>query len=263
MSGRVLIPGERQYTPGAWRSLRAAGLGLVVIALAGCGGTPAATSPAPVMAPPATAFVRATATNGEPAVQVTVAPTPTAASSATVLAAQVPVTATSSATATAAATSTATAAPRATQTAAVTPSKALLSVNGRGIAYSYPEGWELTQQTKDGFSQVSLEEPGGALLSLTIYGTDMEPRQLSAALRETMTKQFAGVTATPLTGTVGAFAAEGYALTFSYMGVPMSGSILSFRSGELAYTLYTQAADADLGQVQPGFDLVKTTFAVK
>jgi hypothetical protein len=136
-------------------------------------------------------------------------------------------------------------------------------VNGQSISYSYPDGWRLKQQTTERFSQVSLEGPDGALLSLTIYGLDMETQQLSAMTLDAMKKQFPNVTATALTGTVGGYTAEGYTLKFSYMGVPMTSTILSFRGGKSSFTLYTQAADEDLSAVQPGFDLIKNTLVVK
>ena len=110
---------------------------------------------------------------------------------------------------------------------------------------------------------VTLEGPDGALLTLTMYGADMEPAQLSATLLETMKKQFSGATVTPLKGSAGGIDAEGYRLTFTYMGVPMTSTILSFRGGKSSFTLYTQATDASLGAVQPGFDLIKNTLVVK
>jgi hypothetical protein len=158
---------------------------------------------------------------------------------------------------------TATTAPAAAATKPVDASNASLTVNGQAISYSYPSGWQLKQVTKDGYSVVNLEGPRGALLTLTMYGMDADPTQLATTLLETMKKQFSGATVTALKGTVGGIAADGYALTFTYMGTPMTSSILSFRGGKSSFTLYTQAADADLGAVQPGFDLIKNTLVVK
>jgi len=153
----------------------------------------------------------------------------------------------------------------ATATAGIPPSKASLTVNGQGITYSYPNGWRLKQETKNNYSQMSLEapEPEAALLSLTIYGMDMQPRQLSASLLDAMQKQFTGATATPITGTIAGYPAEGYSLTFTYLGVPMTGTILSFRGDKASFTWYTQSANEDLPAVQPGFDLVRNTLVVK
>jgi len=110
---------------------------------------------------------------------------------------------------------------------------------------------------------LTLEGPDGALLTLTIYGVDSEPSLLAKSLLDTMTKQFSGAKATPLVGTVGGLAAEGYTMKFAYMGVPMTSTILAFRGGKTSLTLYTQAADEDLSAVQPGFDVVKNTLVVK
>ena len=153
----------------------------------------------------------------------------------------------------------------ATATAGVPPSKASLTVNGQGITYSYPNGWRLKQETKNNYSQMSLEapEPEAALLSLTIYGMDMQPRQLSASLLDAMQKLFAGATATPITGTIAGYPAEGYTLAFTVQGVPMTGTILSFRGDKASFTWYTQAANEDMPAVQPGFDLVRNTLVVK
>ena len=156
------------------------------------------------------------------------------------------------------------ASPTQTTTKAVESSTASLTVNGQSINYSYPNGWQLRQETKDGYSVVFLEGPDKVLLTLTMYGMDMEPAQLSATLLDTMKKQFGGATVTTLKGTVaGGIDAEGYRMTFTFKGVPMTSTILSFRGGKSSFTLYTQAADANLGAVQPGFDLIKNTLVVK
>lgn len=91
----------------------------------------------------------------------------------------------------------------------------------------------------------------------------MAPAQLSAMLLDTLKKQYAGATSAPLTGTVAGASAEGYTLTFTHMGVPMTGVILSFRAGASSFTMYTQAADDDLPLRQPAFDLVKNTLVVR
>ena len=195
----------------------------------------------------ATALATAAATMAAP-----VAPTVTATATAA------PPTATATTVA-----ATATTAPAAAATKPVDASNASLTVNGQAISYSYPNGWQLKQVTKDTYSLVSLEGPNGALLTLTMYGMDADPAQLSATLLETMKKQCGGATVTALTGTAGGIAADGYTMKFTYTATPMTATILSFRGGKSSFTLYTQAADADLGAVQPGFDLIKNTLVVK
>ncbi len=158
---------------------------------------------------------------------------------------------------------TATVVPTLAATKTVEVSSASSTVNGQVIGYSYPSGWQLKQETKERYSVVTLEGPDGALLTLTMYGAEMDPAQLSATLLETMKKQFSGATVTTLKGSVGGTDAEGYRMTFTFNGVPMTSTILSFRGGKSSFTLYTQAADAYLGGVQPGFDLIKNTLVVK
>jgi hypothetical protein len=158
---------------------------------------------------------------------------------------------------------TSTAAATVTATVGVPPSTAALTVNGQRVTYSYPNGWELKQETKDSYSQISLEAPQNALLSLTIYGMEMQPHELSASLLDELQGQFTGAAATPITGTIASYPAEGYTLTFTYLGVPMTGTILAFRGDKASFTWYTQSANEDLPAVQPGFDLVKNTLVVR
>lgn len=138
-----------------------------------------------------------------------------------------------------------------------------MTINGQTLSYKYPGGWMMNQTTKDGYSVVSLEGPKGALLTISMYGMDMQPAQLSSSLLDEMKRQFSGVTATATTGTVGGFAAEGYTIKFSQSGVPITGVILSFKGAKASFTVYTQAADADLSSVQPSFDVIKTSLVVK
>jgi hypothetical protein len=98
---------------------------------------------------------------------------------------------------------------------------------------------------------------------LTIYGLDTDPAQLSQTALDGLKKQFAGASATALTGTVSGFAAQGYTVQFTYSGVPMTGTILSFRGGKSSFSLYTQSADSFLTSVQPGFDAVKNSLVLK
>jgi hypothetical protein len=82
-------------------------------------------------------------------------------------------------------------------------------------------------------------------------------------LLDQLKSTFSGVTSSPLTGTVSGLPAEGYTLKFSHMGVPMTGAILSFKSAKASFTVYTQAADADLSAIQPAFDVIKTSLTVR
>ena len=136
-------------------------------------------------------------------------------------------------------------------------------MNGRRIAYSYPAGWALKQDTNNGFSRVSLSGPDGALQTLTLYSAGMNPAQLAASLLDGMKQKFPDATATPLTGTIGGFPAQGYTMKFTYMGVPMTSTILAFCGGPFCFTLYTQAADEDWSNLQPAFDVLKSTLVVQ
>jgi len=145
----------------------------------------------------------------------------------------------------------------------IATSSASLAVNGQLVSYSYPSGWSLRQVTKDHHTVVTIEGPEGALVTLTVYGFDSSPAQLSASQLEALKKQFAGATATPLAETVGGRPAEGYTVKFVVDNIPMTGAILSLRGGKSAVTLYTQAADADLGVMQARFDVIKNSLVVK
>jgi len=142
-------------------------------------------------------------------------------------------------------------------------SSASVTVNDQGVAFLYPNGWHFKQETRDHQSWISIESPEGALVSLTIYDQSMEPRQLSEMILDNLKGQFPGAAARPATGKVGGFDAEGYAMSFIHRGVPFTAHILSFRGGRLSFTLVTQAADAQMSSVQPGFDLIKNTLVVK
>jgi hypothetical protein len=138
-----------------------------------------------------------------------------------------------------------------------------LTLDGQEITYSYPAGWRLKQETRDGYSRLTLDGPDGAVMSLLIYTSSAAPAQLAAVLLDAIKNQFPGVAATPLAGTVAGSRAEGYTLTFSYSGVAMTGTILSFRAARLGFTLYTQAADELASAAQPGFDVFRQTLTVK
>jgi hypothetical protein len=131
------------------------------------------------------------------------------------------------------------------------------------VSYSYPSGWRLKQETKNSYTVVMLEAPDDSLLTLEIHGADMAPSLLSKLLLDDLTKKFSGATSTPLTGTVAGLAAEGYTMKFTVQGLPMTGTILSFRGAKSSLRLYTQAADEDLAAMQPAFDVIKNTLVVK
>jgi len=146
---------------------------------------------------------------------------------------------------------------------AILTSSASLAINGQMVSYSYPSGWALKQSTNNQQTVATIEGPEGAFVSLTVYGADSSPAQLSAAHLDALKKQAGSVSATPLATTVNGVPAEGYTVKFSSGGVPTTGVILSLRGGRSAVTLYTQAADADLSVMQARFDVVKNTLVVR
>ncbi len=223
------------------------------LALATALPTAAATAVATLNPATATATIAATTATATKA-PATTTPTATAA----------PPTATTTAQA---ATATVTPAATAAATPVIATSSATLVINGQTVAYSYPSGWQLKQETKDNYTVVTLRDADDNLLTLTIYGTNMEPSLLSKTLLDKLSKAFSsergGTTNTPLTGKVGGTTAEGYTMKFTHQGLPMTGVILSWRSGKSSLTMYTQAADEDLSAVQPRFDVVKNTLVVR
>jgi hypothetical protein len=123
-----------------------------------------------------------------------------------------------------------------------------------GISFQYPDNWTLDDSDAIlGRRSVTVYSPGGAFWSVAIHSGSADPDKLTAAVVETMKKEYPGVEVDEAEETLADHDLTGYDLAFYYLDLVNTATIRSLRVGPSTYTIYCQAEDREFDKLQMVF----------
>lgn len=115
-----------------------------------------------------------------------------------------------------------------------------------GVKFQYPENWELTEEECVQWPRtVSLQAPGGALWSVSIYPEDVEMDAREQEAVDALKSEYEGVETEPAFDSIGGRDATGQNLQFFYIDFVITAQIRVLAAADRRYLLFCQAEDRE------------------
>lgn len=122
-----------------------------------------------------------------------------------------------------------------------------------GIAFQYPENWQLDEQDALlGEQSVGVYSPGGAFWCVAMQPAGVEPKAAADAALATLRNEYE-LDAEDAQETVGRRELVGYDVNFYYVDLTNTAYIRAFRTPSTTWLILCQAEDRDLPAVEPVF----------
>lgn len=122
-----------------------------------------------------------------------------------------------------------------------------------GIAFQYPENWDLDEQDALlGEQSVAVYSPGGAFWCVAMQPAGVEPKAAAEAALAALRKEYE-LDAEDAHETIGQRELVGYDVNFYYVDLTNTAYIRAFGTPGATYLVLCQAEDRDLPAVEPLF----------
>jgi hypothetical protein len=110
-----------------------------------------------------------------------------------------------------------------------------------------------------GRRSVTIYSPSGAFWSLALHPGSEDPAKLAAAAVEAMKNVYDSLEAEDASETVAGHDLLGYNMAFFCLDLTNTATIRSLRVAQTTYTIFWQAEDRELGQVERVFQAMTTS----
>ncbi|MEN6406320.1 MAG: hypothetical protein ABFC77_07605 [Thermoguttaceae bacterium] len=129
--------------------------------------------------------------------------------------------------------------------------------NRLNISFQYPENWTLDDSDAMlGRKSVTVYSPGGAFWSVALHSGSTDPKELTAAILESMRQEYGGLESESVEEDVAGHHLEGYELAFYCLDLTNTAQIRGVRVANTSYTIYYQAEDRDYAQLDRVFQAI-------
>ena len=133
--------------------------------------------------------------------------------------------------------------------------------NKMGVSFLYPDNWTLDEDdAKAGRESVTVLSPGGAFWSLSRHPPSTDPKRLAKAALKAMEEEYKELEIEQARQTVADQEMIGYDISFYYLDMISTASILCFCGKEASYAVFWQAEDRDLKSIHDVFLAITTSF---
>ena len=133
--------------------------------------------------------------------------------------------------------------------------------NKMGISFLYPDNWTLDEDdAKAGQESVTVFSPGGAFWSVSVHGASTDPEQLAKAALKAMEEEYKELEIDQARQTIAERKMIGYEISFYYLDMTNTASILCFRGTGASYAIFWQSEDRELKSIQDVFLAITTSF---
>lgn len=123
-----------------------------------------------------------------------------------------------------------------------------------GISFQYPENWELDEgDTRQRNRSVTVYSPGAAFWSVSAHPRGTDPAKLGRAVVKAMREEYEEMECEEVQETVAGRKLVGYDLNFFFLDLTNTARVRSLRTELATYTIFCQAEDRELIQVEPVF----------
>lgn len=131
-----------------------------------------------------------------------------------------------------------------------------------GVAFSYPENWELDEaDALEGGRAVTLYAPGGgAFWTLSIHSRTTDPAKLAKAAVKALKEEYDSLESEPVRETIDGHELLGYDFNFYCFDLTSSAAVRSLRAKKATYTVFYQAEDREFEEVEHVFRAMLASF---
>ena len=132
--------------------------------------------------------------------------------------------------------------------------------NKMGISFLYPDNWTLDEDdAKAGQESVTVFSPGGAFWSVSVHPVSTDPAKLAKAALKAMKEEYKELETDRVRQTIAHQEMVGYEISFYYLDMTNTASILCFRTTNASYAVFWQAEDRELKTIQDVFLAITTS----
>ena len=133
--------------------------------------------------------------------------------------------------------------------------------NKMGISFLYPDNWTLDEDdAKAGRESVTVFSPGGAFWSVSVHPPSTDPEQLAKVALQAMEEEYKELEIERARKTIAERKMVGFEISFYYLDMISTASILCFRGMGASYAIFWQAEDRELKSIQDVFLAITTSF---
>jgi hypothetical protein len=125
-----------------------------------------------------------------------------------------------------------------------------------GLAFDYPQGWELSEETSGTQRTVTLQTAGASFWTVTIFEDRPDPEQVVASIVQAFRDEYENVDVYPVAASTDPQAVAAADLDFIYLDTVTSVAIRAFQTEDVSTVVMYQGTDQELEQLRPKFDAV-------
>ncbi len=133
--------------------------------------------------------------------------------------------------------------------------------NKMGISFLYPDNWTLDEEDATaGRESVTVFSPGGAFWSVSVHPPSTDPAGLAKAALAAMEDEYKELEIDLVRQTIAEQKMIGYDISFYYLDLTNTASILCFRTTSASFAVFWQAEDRELKTIEEVFLAITTSF---
>jgi hypothetical protein len=131
----------------------------------------------------------------------------------------------------------------------------------RGIAFDYPDGWELeVENTTADRIAVTVYSPEGGFWAVSDQGPDCNAAEVAAAVAAQMRQEYPNLDDEPASTTAAGVTLPGHDINFYCLDLTNTAQIRTLRLPATTYLLFCQAEDREWERVAPVFAAMTASF---
>ena len=114
------------------------------------------------------------------------------------------------------------------------------------IRFTYPDGWEVVENSSENGVTVNLQSPGSMFLFLTLYDKEFEPEELANQALDAMREEYPELDSCPISETIADQPAIGHDVNFISLDLTNTCWIRAFSSIQRTVLIFAQTNDMEL-----------------
>ncbi len=126
-----------------------------------------------------------------------------------------------------------------------------IEYNKSGIRFQYPDNWRMDDAASSTDCQtVSVYSPGGAFWTVSRHSRLADTKELAHAAVEAIRGEYAEIEVEDASENLADHELLGYDLSFYYVDLTNTASIRSLRADKSTFTIFYQAEDHEMAEIQ-------------
>jgi len=117
--------------------------------------------------------------------------------------------------------------------------------DNNGIRFSYPENWELQEETASGGTMISINSPGTSFWSVTLEFEGPDPKHVLQQAVEVFRDEYSELDVYPVETTISHRAAVGRDIEFVCLDLLNTACLRAFRTGRFTALVLYQGTDEE------------------